>query len=228
MTHISHVFELNNICFAYPNSENVLENINFKVRQNEVLIIKGESGLGKSSFLKLFNRFNDITGGKLLFRGRNLNEYNLEEIRSSILYLPQLPHLIEGTVEENLIFPFRFHAHSNKRFNKNRAAELFNHFHLKFSINYDALKLSIGQRQRIALIRAILLEPEVLLLDEPGSSLDEVNRRNLENQLSLLSESFCITVIMATHGDVYFQNRKHRTFTIREKTLVENILDKHS
>jgi putative ABC transport system ATP-binding protein len=228
MIDLSHVFELNNIYFAYPDSENVLENINFKVRQNEVLIVKGESGIGKSSFLKLFNRFNDITGGKLLFRGRNLNEYNVEEIRSSIIYLPQLPHLIDGTVEENLIFPFQFHAHSNKRFNKNRAAELFDHFHLKFSINYDARKLSVGQRQRIALIRAILLEPEVLLLDEPGSSLDEFNRRNLENQLALLSESSGITVIMATHGDVNFQNRKHRTFNIRERTLVENIPDKHS
>ena len=228
MIHISHVFELNNVYFAYQEGENVLENVNFKVRQNEILIIKGASGIGKSSFLKLFNRFNDITGGKLFFRGRNLNEYNVEEIRSSIMYLPQLPHIIDGTVEENLIFPFQFHAHSNKQFNKTRAEELFDHFHLKFSIDYDALKLSIGQRQRIALIRAILLEPEVLLLDEPGSSLDEVNLRNFENRLALLTESSGITVIMATHGDVNFQNRKHRTFNIRERALVENIPDKHS
>ena len=223
MIHISHVFELNNIYFAYPEGENVLENINFKVRQNEILIIKGASGIGKSSFLKLFNRFNDLTRGTLFFRGRNLNEYNVEEIRSAIMYLPQLPHLIDGTVEENLIFPYQFHAHGNKRFNKTRAAELFDYFHLKFSIDYDALRLSIGERQRLALIRAILLEPEVLLLDEPGSSLDEVNRRNLENQVALLTESSGITVIMATHGELYFQNRKYRIFNIYERNLVENI-----
>jgi len=223
MIHISHIFELNNIYFTYPGSKHVLENINLNIMQNDIIIIKGESGAGKSSFLKLFNRFNDSIDGKFFFRGKNLNEYNVEEIRSSIIYLPQLPHIIDGTVEENLIFPYHFHTHSKKSFNITRAKELLDHFHLDLSTDCDALKLSIGQRQRIALVRAILLEPEVLLLDEPGSSLDEFNRRNLENQVALLTESSGITVIMATHGAVCFQNRSHRIFNIRERNLVEDL-----
>ena len=223
MINISNLFELHNLCFAYPGSDNVLDNINLRIQQNDIIIIKGESGAGKSSFLKLFNRFNDSIEGKLLFRGKNLYEYNVEETRSSIIYLPQLPYILDGTVEENLIFPYQFHAHSKKEFNKTRARRLFDHFHLKFSIDYDALKLSIGQRQRIALIRAILLEPEVLLLDEPGSSLDEINRKNLENQVALLTESSDLTVIMATHGEVCFQNSTHRTFNIHERNLVEDL-----
>jgi len=219
----SFVFELNNICFSYPGSKNVFENINIKVNQNDIIIIKGDSGIGKSTFLKLFNRFNDCTEGELFFRGRKLSTYNIEEIRSSIMYLPQLPHVLDGTVEENLIFPYQFSTHSKKRFDKTRAKELFDHFRLKFPIDYDALKLSIGQRQRIALIRAILLGPDVLLLDEPGSSLDEDNRRNLENQVESLTESSDITVIMATHGEVCFQNSKHRIFNIREKALIESL-----
>ena len=223
MINISHIFELKNIFFAYSKSNNIFENINLNVKQNDIIIVKGESGAGKSSFLKLFNRFNDSIEGILFFRGRNLNDYNIEEIRSSIIYLPQLPHIINGTVEENLIFPYQFHAHSRKRFNKARAKELFDHFHLKLSINYDdALKLSVGQKQRIALIRAILLEPEVLLLDEPGSSLDEINRRNLEKQVELLTESSRITVIMATHGPVSFQNNKYRIFTVSNRNLEEH------
>jgi putative ABC transport system ATP-binding protein len=219
----SYVFELNNICFAYPGSENVLENINLKVNQNDIIIIKGDSGIGKSTFLKLFNRFSDCTEGELFFRGRKLSTYNIEKIRSSIMYLPQLPHIIDGTVEENLRFPYKFHTHSKKRFDENRAKELFNHFHLNFSVDCDALRLSIGQRQRISLIRAILLGPEVLLLDEPGSSLDESNRKNLEKQVELLTDSSRITVIMATHGEVSFQNKKHRMFNISNRNLTEHL-----
>jgi len=222
MSHNSYVFELNNICFSYPGSEHILENINLKVKQNDIIIIKGDSGIGKSTFLKLFNRFCDRTEGELLFRGRDLSTYNIEEIRCSIMYLPQLPHIINSTVEENLSFPFKFHSHSKNIFDKSRAKKLFDHFHLNFSFNCDALRLSIGQRQRISLIRAILLEPEVLLLDEPGSSLDEINRKNLENQVELLTESSRITVIMATHGSVSFQNNKFRMFTVSNRNLEEN------
>ena len=219
----SNVFELKNICFAYPGCKYVLENINLKARQNDIIIIKGESGAGKSTFLKLFNRFSDFTEGKLFFHGKNLMEYNIEEIRSAIIYLPQLPYIVDGSVEENLSFPYQFHSHSKKIFNKERATELLDYFHLNLSINFDALKLSVGQRQRIAVIRAILLEPEVLLLDEPGSSLDDSNRRNLENQIESLTESSGITVIMATHGEICFQNRKHRILNIRERNLVEEL-----
>jgi putative ABC transport system ATP-binding protein len=219
----SYVFELNNICFAYPGSENVLENINLKINQNDIIIIKGDSGIGKSTFLKIFNRFSDCTEGELFFHGRKLSTYNIEEIRCSIMYLSQLPHMIDGTVEENLIFPYKFHTHSKKKFDQNRAKELFNHFHLNFPFNCDALRLSIGQRQRISLIRAILLEPEVLLLDEPGSSLDESNRRNLEKQVELLTESSRITVIMATHGEVSFKNKNCRIFNIRNRNLAERL-----
>ena len=222
MINNSHVFELNNVCFAYPGSENVLDDINLQVKKNDIMVIKGESGIGKSTFLKLFNRFSDSSEGELLFNGRNLKRYNIEEIRCSIMYLPQLPHIINGTVEENLIFPYKFHVHRAKKYNENRAKELLHHFHLDCSVDCDALRLSIGQRQRISLIRAILLEPEVLLLDEPGSSLDEINRRNLENQVELLTKSASITVIMATHGSVSFQSKKHRMFNIRNKNLIEN------
>ncbi len=218
----SYVFELNNIYFAYPDGMNILQDINLKVYQNDIIIIKGDSGIGKSTFLRLFNRFSDCNEGELLFRGKKLSTYDIEEIRCSIMYLPQLPHIINGTVEENLKFPYKFHTHRKKRFDKKRAKELFDHFHLNFSTDCDALRLSIGQRQRISLIRAILLEPEVLLLDEPGSSLDEVNRRNLEKQVELLTDSSRLTVIMATHGTVSFQNKKHRMFNMKNRNLVES------
>ncbi len=222
MKNDSYLFVLNNIYFAYPRSENILENINLKVRQHDIIIVKGESGTGKSSFLKLFNRFSDVIEGTLMFRGRNLSEYNVDEIRGSIMYLPQLPHVIEGTIEENLIFPFQFQTHSNKYFDRKRAQELFDYFHLNLSIDNDALTLSVGQKQRMALIRTILLEPEVLLLDEPGSALDEVNQGILENQIALLTESAGITVIMATHSHLCFKNRYHRGFIIQEKNLIED------
>ncbi|UCH80557.1 MAG: ATP-binding cassette domain-containing protein [Nitrospiraceae bacterium] len=222
------VFELNNINFAYPGGEHVLEKIHLNVHQNDIIVIKGESGAGKSTFLKLFNRFCDIRDGELLFHGRQLREYRIEKVRGSIIYLSQIPYLIEGSVGDNLMFPFQYKVHNARIFNRKRAQELLAYFNLDIPLQHEASNLSVGQRQRVSVIRAILLEPEVLLLDEPGSSLDEINRRNLEIKIESLSEISGITVIMATHRELSFNDRKHRLFYIQNRNLIEDFRVEHN
>jgi putative ABC transport system ATP-binding protein len=215
----SRVIELQNVSFAYPEGKVILQDISLDLKKNDLIIIQGKSGAGKSTFLKLFNRFCDTSEGTILFHGKELEKYGIEEIRSSIIYLPQLPYMIDGSVEENLTFPFSFHSHRGKYYNPEQAREWFGYFQLDVPFHQEALKLSVGQRQRIALIRSILLQPEVLLLDEPGSALDSANKRLIEQKIESLIDSSNITVIMATHSDVTFTPYRKQTFMLKDKNL---------
>lgn len=214
---------VDNISFSYSDGHTVLKDVTLEIGKNELVIIQGKSGAGKSTFLKLFNRFNDSTKGRILFHNREIKEYSIEDIRRSIIYLPQLPLMIEDTIEENLRFPFSFHAHKDKKYNPLKAKEWFEYFQMGMPLNHNALKLSIGQKQRIALIRAMLLEPEVLLLDEPGSALDSGNKRLIEQKIESMVESSRVTVVMATHSEVSFSGKNHHFFDIKDKKLIPRL-----
>lgn len=213
------LLELQNISFSYPDGQTILQDINLELRTNDIVIIRGESGAGKSTFLKLFNRFCDYNNGRIFFHEKELNEYKIDRIRSSIIYLPQLPFMIDGTVEDNLSFPFSFHSHKNKSFDPARAGEWLDYFQLDIPLNHDALKLSAGQKQRIALIRSILIEPEVLLLDEPASALDSNNKKLIEQKIEHLIDSSGVTVLMATHSEVSFSSSNYRVYRLKDGKL---------
>jgi putative ABC transport system ATP-binding protein len=215
------LFRLRDVSFNYPGGSSVLEDLNLEIEANELSLIRGESGAGKSTFLQLFNRFCDSRNGIILYHGRDIREYGIEEIRRSIIYLPQILHVIEGSVEDNLRFPFSFTVHRDNMFDESRAEEWLDYFQLQVSLRDEALKLSVGQKQRIALIRAMLLEPEVLLLDEPGSALDEANKKLIEQKIESLLRSSDVTVLMASHSTVSFAHTSYRDFEIKNRTLKE-------
>lgn len=218
---LPYLLNIQKVSFSYTDGSPVLEGIDLAIQKGALIIVSGESGAGKSTLLKLLNRFHDLNVGIILYQGKDLREYHVNEIRSSILYLPQLPYMIEGSVDENLSIPFSFQAHKEKKYSSDRAREWLDYFQLGVSLDYEASKLSIGQRQRIALIRALLLDPEVLLLDEPCSSLDRRNRRLIEEKIESLLQSAGITVIMATHSEVNFSDGVYRHFQIDNHRLTE-------
>lgn len=198
-----------------------MEEIDLEIKENDLIVIQGESGTGKSTFLKLFNRFCDPVSGRVLFNNRELHEYSIDDIRSSIIYLPQLPFMIEGTVKDNLSFPFSFQAHKAKKYAPEKAAEWLDHFQLDLLPEHDAFKLSTGQKQRIALIRAMLLEPRVLLLDEPGSALDSGNKELIHKKIESLIESSGISVLMATHSEIGFREGTYRLLRLENGRLIQ-------
>lgn len=215
------LLELNQVSFSYPAGRPVMHEINLEIKENDLIVIQGESGTGKSTFLKLFNRFCDPVSGRVFFNNRELYEYGIEDIRSSIIYLPQLPFMLEGTVEENLSFPFSFHAHKTKTYDPEKAKEWLDYFQLDVPPEHEALKLSTGQKQRIALIRAMLLEPRVLLLDEPGSSLDSGNKKLIDRKIESLIDSSGISVLLATHSEIGFREGTYRLFRLENGRLVQ-------
>ncbi len=215
------LIELNNVSFSYPGGEPVLKSINLELKKNDLLIIRGDSGAGKSTFLKLFNRFCEADNGNFLLHGKEILKYKLDVLRASIIYFPQLPVMIDGTVEENLSFPFHFNTNRNKQFDPGKAMEWLSYFQLDIPLKHDASKLSVGQKQRVALVRSILLEPEVLLLDEPFSALDNANQKLIERNIENLISSSHLTVLMATHSDVGFDKNNYRILRLKEGELCE-------
>lgn len=213
--------QLQKVSYSYPGSQQVLYDLDLDIHRNDLVVIRGESGAGKSTFLKLFNRFCDVSNGEIIFNSKALREYHIDRLRSAVIYLPQLPLMINGTIRDNLYFPFMFHSHKHKEFDPSKAEKWLDYFQISAPLDHDALKLSIGQRQRIALIRSLLLEPEVLLLDEPGSALDPNNKKLIEQKIESLVSGGNVTVIMATHSAVSFSNPSCRFFNLEDKNLKE-------
>lgn len=219
-----YIIELKKVSFHYPGNRPVLNGVNLSVSRNELIIITGESGAGKSTVLKLLNRFCDHSSGNILLNGMELKRYDIAQLRRSIIYIPQLPVMIDGSVEQNLSFPFTFKVHGGKNFDTLEVRKWLDHFQLDLPLHRNALTLSVGQRQRIALIRAIILRPQVLLLDEPGASLDRKNRELIDEMIASLMKTTGVTVIMATHmseGSLYSSYRSFRVSEGRLKFLPE-------
>ncbi|MBC8413809.1 MAG: ATP-binding cassette domain-containing protein [Nitrospira sp.] len=195
-----HAFELNNISYAYPEGPEVLREVSLIVRQGDLILLNGESGSGKSTLLKLLNRSLELSPGSIIYKGHDLQSYSIEQLRSTVIYLPQTPVIINGTIEDNIRFPFSFHINKTKKYLQEEARKWLSLLKISFPLNHDAHKLSAGQAQRLALIRTLMLQPEVLLLDEPGSALDQKNRKLIEQTIMDLRVSRGITVLMASHS----------------------------
>jgi putative ABC transport system ATP-binding protein len=156
--------------------------------------VAGPSGSGKSTLLRLLNRLADPESGRVLYRDRDVREYDPLELRREVCLVPQLPALLEGTVADNVRFAAGC-AHSEP--DVGRLLELAG-----LDPSYadrDAARLSVGEQQRAMLARALALDPRVLLLDEPTSALDSGARDAVEGTLRDLRERLDISLVLVTH-----------------------------
>ena len=187
--------------YAYA-SRPVFNELDLVVREGEFVLVTGVSGSGKSTLLRLFCRLEAYNSGRILFKGKAIETYCPSELRRFIIYVPQIPSMIEGSVEENLVFAFSFRANSDlEKPSEKQLSEMLEAFYLSdVSLRYQAKKLSVGQQQRLALMRALLLEPEILLLDEPTSALDAESSAMVFSIIEELNASRAKTVVMVTHG----------------------------
>ncbi len=156
--------------------------------------IAGPSGSGKSTLLRLLNRLADPESGTVYYEGRDVRERDPLELRREVCLVPQLPALLEGTVEDNV----RFAADLAGR--DPDVSRLLDLAGLDASFaERPAGKLSVGEQQRAMLARALALEPRVLLLDEPTSALDEGARGAVEATLLHLRERVDVSTVLVTH-----------------------------
>lgn len=190
-----------NVSLTYPGSGKAIDNINFEIEDGELFVIVGPSGSGKTTTLKLINRLLRETEGQIFFDGSDINSFDLRELRLNIGYVLQGIALFPNmTVAENIaIIPEM--KNMNKADIIKRTDELLNEVGLDPDIYRDRLPsdLSGGEKQRIGILRAIIANPKVLLMDEPFSALDPISRRDLQDLIIDLQKSYKITTVFVTH-----------------------------
>ena len=156
--------------------------------------VAGPSGSGKSTLLRLLDRLSDPATGTVTYRGQDVREREPLELRREVVLVPQLPALLEGTVESNLRFAADLAGLEPEVEHLLRLAGLAPAF-----ASRDPSRLSVGEQQRAMLARALALEPRVLLLDEPTSALDATATGAVEETLSELRERLEISLVLVTH-----------------------------
>lgn len=136
-------------------------------------MLHGPSGAGKTQLLRALALLDPLERGEVLWHGASIADADVPTYRSRVIYHQQTPALVEGSVEENLRLPFALAVHAERRFDAPRAADLFERLGRKALLSESTTDdLSGGERQMVSLVRLLLLDPEIVLLDEPTASLD--------------------------------------------------------
>lgn len=174
--------------FNYPDDQSVaLKNIKFELKQGHVLGIVGPVGAGKSSIIKLLLRTFDDYDGQISYSGKNIKDYSLDSYLNAIGYVPQDNFLFTNSIADNIKFA-RFDASQDEVKNAARLADIDRDI-MKFPEQYDTMvgqrgvSLSGGQQQRIAIARALITDPDILILDDALSAVDALTEKNILHNL---------------------------------------------
>ena len=189
--------------------KHALKNINIDIKNNLVTAIMGPSGCGKSSLLRSINRINDLiptcrTGGALLIDGENIYDakVDVDDLRRRVGMVFQKPNPFPKSIYENVAFGPKIHGAAGKEeidaiVEKSlRGAALWDE--VKDRLNENAYSLSGGQQQRLCIARALSIEPEIILMDEPCSALDPIATTKIETLMRQLKDNY--TVVLVTHN----------------------------
>lgn len=195
-------FEFDRVSFAWPDKPPVLREASFAVPAGGFVLVNGPSGSGKSTMLRLMNRLEEPQAGTISFENTPLADFEPPILRRRVGYLQQMPVVPDLSVREALLLPFTYAASRDLTPPDDGVlGGLLGRVHLgSVALGDRAASLSVGQKQRLCLIRATLTEPDVLLLDEPTASLDPESSRVVEDMAEELSREGT-TVIMVNHGD---------------------------
>ncbi|MFC0184979.1 ABC transporter, permease/ATP-binding protein [Pseudarcicella hirudinis] len=208
-----------NVAFTYPSRPDmqILKNVSLEVKSGEKIALVGYSGAGKSTIVQLLMRYYELNAGTIKIDGKNINAYDLTDLRKNIAVVPQEVMLFGGTIYENISYgkPDATEAEVFEAARKANALQFIDSFPEKFQtlVGERGVKLSGGQRQRIAIARAILKNPAILILDEATSALDSESEKLVQEALDGLMQNRT-TIIIA-----------HRLATIRNVDTIYVLRD---
>lgn len=200
--------EVKDLRLSYGKDE-ALRGINLVIPEKKVTAFIGPSGCGKSTLLRCFNRMNDLVDscaitGEILLDGENIYQPNIDvaELRRQVGMVFQKPNPFPKSIYENVAYGLRLQGVNDRRTldevveQSLRGAALWDE--VKDRLHDNAFGLSGGQQQRLVIARAIAIEPEVLLLDEPASALDPISTLKIEELINELKEQY--TIVIVTHN----------------------------
>ena len=199
------ILESKKLVKAYSNGANkldVINNLNLKVQSSEIITIVGQSGCGKTTLLNLIGGLDRPDSGELMVLGQNILEINnndAADFRNKNLGLIfQFHHLLpEFTAYENVLMPARINE--NVKDKENLADELFDYVNLTNRKSHYPSELSGGERLRVAVLRALINQPALVLADEPTGNLDGDNSKKLMRLFKKINSDFNQTFIITTH-----------------------------
>ena len=205
--------EFQNVCFRYPSRQRiVLKDINLTVNKSEVVAIVGMSGAGKTTLVDLLFRFFDVTSGKILIDGENIQNFKLSSLRSHLALVTQETFLFNDSILNNIAFGKEGKSTREEILVAAKAAHV-DYFVENIDDGYDTfigergIKLSGGQKQRIAIARAILRNAPILILDEATSALDSESEKLVQDALHNLMEHRTSFVIAHRLSTIKHANR---------------------
>lgn len=184
-----------------------LKNVNMQIEANEILSIIGPSNSGKTTFLRMLNRLNDLQPnfrmqGEVNLEKENIRNINIELLRKRVGMVFALPLPLPLSIFDNIAYGMKMHAEKNKNRILEKVEESLKQAYLwdevKNRLNESAFKLSGGQQQRLCIARALAVSPEVILFDEPCSGLDPISTAKVEEAMLKLKQNY--TLILVTNN----------------------------
>ncbi|TFG29862.1 ATP-binding cassette domain-containing protein [Candidatus Thorarchaeota archaeon] len=180
------------------NERYLFKDFNLTVKNNEVVGLTGKSGSGKSTLLRIAVDLMTPLTGEIFALGLQVSEWDPRELRRNVILVPQESQMFPSSVRDNLSWGLTIR---NETVNDEALSEILEEVKLtSINLDDDASNLSGGEKQRIAIARALLMKPKALLLDEPTASLDNVSALAVEEVLDELIESHQIGILMVTHN----------------------------
>ncbi len=210
------IIEIKNVTKSYQPGNPVLNSVSLLVPEGAFMTIIGPSGCGKTTLLRLINGMTDFDSGQVNVMNSDIQKWDRIQLRRQIGYVIQsgglFPHL---TVGQNMEFVLEISGKSID-FRKKRIAELADMMSLnEQQLNNFPDELSGGQQQRVGVARALAGKPKIILMDEPFGALDNITRRNLQNEIRQMHQKLGLTFIMVTHD-------LHEAFTLGTLVVIMN------
>lgn len=190
------ILTLKNISFSYKDKL-IFDNYNFVINKEEIIAIIGPLGCGKSTLLKIINGLETEYSGDVLLDGVNVNNIPVNKRDIVLMFQDNLlfPHM---TIFENIEFSLKMKKYPKHKI-KNMVDEVAKDIHLQDKLNKYPRELSGGQQRRVALARAVISKPKLLLLDEPFTGLDKEIKLEIMNLVRIIREKYNTSIIFVTH-----------------------------
>ena len=216
------MIEYKNVVLRYTDTD-ILKDVNLRIENGEFMVLVGPSGSGKTTMLKMINRLLEPTDGNIYMDGKRIKDYDERELRLSTGYVLQAIALFPNlTVAENIALIPEMKGWGKERV-ASKTVELLEKVGLPASDYADRKphELSGGEQQRIGIVRAIIAEPKILLMDEPFSALDAISRKQLQALTKDLHKEFGMTTIFVTHDTEEALKLGDRIAVLQEGEIVQ-------
>ncbi|MED3381512.1 ABC transporter ATP-binding protein [Bacillus tropicus] len=195
------MIQFNQVSKSYEDGTKAVNSLHLEIKKGEFFVLIGPSGCGKTTTMKMINRLIETTEGSILIDGKDIQQYNINELRWDIGYVLQqialFPHM---TIAENIAVVPEMRKWTKKEINV-RVDDLLQMVGLDPDVYRDRMpdELSGGQKQRVGVVRALAANPKIVLMDEPFSALDPLSREQLQKDIVQLQKMIQKTIVFVTH-----------------------------